>query len=68
MNQREARIQELEYQLECAINQRNHAQNECISLGAQVKAALRRINELDAMIKAKPNGTAAVLTDAAATA
>ncbi len=43
------------------MNQRNAAQNECVELNAQLQAALRMIQELQAKLAAsapKPNGVA----------
>lgn len=51
-------IQLLADQLEGAVNQRNAAQNECIALNAQLKAALRRAEAAEAKLAepAKANG------------
>lgn len=44
-------IQKLQDMLELAVNQRTSAHNECLQLGAELVAAKRQINELEAKIK-----------------
>lgn len=59
----EEQLRQTQDMLEGAINQRNAAQNECVTLNAQLKAALRRVAELEEaaaklVVPPQPNGAA----------
>ena len=49
----EQQLRQTQDMLEGAINQRNAAQNECVALNAQLKAAQRRVGELEAQLADK---------------